>query len=274
MKWDSRRAHAAESGRIVPPTPYPDVNAVLERLLAEVQGVLGAQFVGLYVHGSLASGGFDPQRSDIDFLVVTTDELSNDVLQALQAMYARLRNSGLTWATRLEGCCIPRDALRRYDPTRARHPWLGDDGHFAVEQLGSDWVIQMHVLREQGLVLAGPDPQTLIDPTGPDDLRHAQRATLREWWQPQLEDYTRLRSRRYQAYAVLTMCRALYTLEHGTVVTKDEAARWAQDTLGERWTALIERALAWPRGAQADQLEATVELIRYTLQHSEQPAIS
>ena len=244
---------------------------VLQRLLAEVRAVLGEQFVGLYVHGSLAGGGFDPQRSDIDFVVVTAGELPGETLTGLGAMHARIRASELDWAGRMEGGYIPQHGLRRYDPARARYPWLGTDGHFAVEQFDHGWVIQLHVLREHGLVVAGPDLQVLIDAIPPDDLRHALRAMLREWWRPQLDDHTLLRSRKYQAYAVLTMCRALYTLEHGTIVTKTTAAQWAQETLGERWAALIERALAWPRGAQADQLEAALELIRYTLQRGEQP---
>jgi predicted nucleotidyltransferase len=61
----------AVSSDVTGPTPYPEVNAVLQLLLAEVQAVLREQLVGLYVHGSLASGGFQPGRSDIDFLVVT-----------------------------------------------------------------------------------------------------------------------------------------------------------------------------------------------------------
>ena len=252
-------------------TVYADVNAVLERLLAEVQATLGEQFVGLYVGGSLAAGDFQPQRSDIDFVVVSADELPAPTLAAVAALHARLRASGPEWATRIEGGYIPRAGLRRYDPDHARYPWLGTDGHFAVEQFGHGWVIQLHVLREHGLALAGPDPRTLIDPIGPDDLRRAQRAMLREWWQPQLDDHSRLTSREYQAYAVLTMCRALYTLRHGAVVTKAVAARWAQETLGERWAMLIERALAWPRLPQPDQLGETLDLVRYTLLPSEQP---
>jgi hypothetical protein len=247
------------------PTPYAGVNAVLSALLAAERAVLGEQFVALYAGGSLAGGDFDPERSDIDFVVVTAGELAPAVVQGLQVMHARLRRSGLEWATRIEGGYIPRPGLRRYDPAQARYPWLGVDGHFAVEPFDHGWVIQLHVLREHGLVVAGPNPRTLIDPISPDDLRDAQRAMLREWWQPQLDDHSRLRSREYQAYAVLTMCRALYTLEHGTVVTKAAAARWAQETLGERRAALIERALAWPRGAQVDELRDTLDLIRYTL---------
>lgn len=252
------------------PTPFPDVNAVLHALLSRVRTVLGHHFVGLYVHGSLAGGDFEPQRSDIDFVVVTDDELSDEVLLALEAMHARITASGLEWATKLEGSYIPRQALRRYDPTHARHPSLRVDGSFGVGQHGSDWVIQGHVIREQGIVVAGPAPQTLIDPVWPDDLRQAVQAMLREWWAPMLHEPARLHTGEYQAYAILTMCRALFTLQHGAVVSKPVAARWAQQALGERWAALIERASAWRHDAQLDALNETLDFIRYTLERSQQ----
>jgi hypothetical protein len=248
------------------PTPYPDVNAVLRVLLSGVQTVLGNHFVGMYVHGSLASGDFDPQRSDVDFLVVTVDELPDEMLPALEAMHACIAATELKWAAKLEGSYIPRHALRRYDPAHARHPALCVDGSFGLDQHASDWVIQRHVIRERGVVVAGPAPQTLIDPVQPDDLRRAVRGVLREWWSPQLHDPTRLHSSEYQAYAILTMCRALYTLQHGIVVSKSVAARWAQEALGERWAAIIERATAWRHGAQLDHFNETLDFIRYTLE--------
>jgi hypothetical protein len=252
------------------PTPYPDVNALLHVLLSDVQTILGNRFVGMYLYGSLAGGDFDSQRSDIDFVVVTADELPDEMLPALEAMHARIAASGLKWATKLEGSYIPQRALRRYDSAHAQHPWLGVDGHFGVEHLGSDWVIQRHVIREQGVVVAGPAPQTLIDPVQSNDLRRAVLGTLREWWSPMLHDPARLHSREYQAYAVLTMCRMLYTLQHGTVVSKPVAACWAQESLGERWAALIERALAWPRGAQPDNMNETLDFVRYALERGQQ----
>jgi hypothetical protein len=252
------------------PTPYPDVNVVLHVLLSSMQTVLGNHFIGLYVHGSLASGDFDPQRSDIDFVVVTADELPDEMLPALEAMHARIAASGLKRATKLEGSYIPQHALRRHDPARAQHPALRVDGSFGVDQHGSDWVIQCHTIREQGIVMAGPAPQTLIDPLHPNDLQQAALATLRGWWSQQLHNPVRLHSREYQAYAVLTMCRTLYTLQYGTVVSKPVAARWAQEALGERWTAVIERALAWRHDAQPDDMKETLALIRYTLERCQQ----
>ena len=116
---------------------------------------------------------------------------------------------------------------------------------------GSDWVIQSHILREHGIILSGPALRDLIDPVAPDDLRRAMRELLREWWAPMLHDTTRLRSAEYQAYAVLTMCRALYTLETGAVASKPVAARWAQAALGEPRAVLIERALELAGGNAA-----------------------
>jgi hypothetical protein len=259
----------ATADQIAHPTPYPGVNAVLRRLRLDVQTVLGHHLIGLVVHGSLASGDFDPQRSDIDFVVVTADKLAARLTAALAAMHARIWASGLPWATRLEGDYIPQRALRRYDPAHARYPHLGVDGHFDVEQHASDGVIQRHVIREHGLVLSGPAPRTLIDPVEPDDLRHATLGILREWWSPMLHDHTRLLSREYQAYAVLTMCRALYTLEQGAIVSKPIAAHWAQSALGGRWGEAIEQALVWPMEPQPDDLDATLDLVRYTLKRGQ-----
>ena len=252
------------------PIPYRELNILLHELLSGVRAVLGPQFVGLYVHGSLASGDFDPQRSDIDFVVVTAIELPDEMFPALEAMHARLTASGLKWATRLEGSYIQQQALRRYDPAHARHPALRVDGSFDVDHHASDWVLQSHVLREKGIAVAGPAPQTLIDPVQPDDLRRAALGILQEWWLPQLDDPARLHSSEYQAYAVLTMCRVLYTLQHGTVVPKAVAAHWAQEELGERWAALIGRALAWRQDAPFDELDETLDSIRHTIERAQQ----
>jgi len=255
-------------------TPYPDVNALLQELLSGVETVLGDHFVGMYLYGSLASGDFD-QSSDIDFVVVTDDEIAGDRFLALRAMHARIAASHSRWATELEGSYIPQVALRRYDPANAQHPRIDrGEGDLVMAQHGSDWVIQRHVLREHGVVVAGPDLRTLIDPVASNELRWAVLADLREWWAPMLDDPVRLQKRGYQCYAVLTMCRMLYTLEGGAVVSKPVAARWAQETLGGRWGPLIERALVGRHNpqvkAQPDDVNATQEIIRYTLERSQQ----
>jgi hypothetical protein len=255
--------------------PYPEVNALLQELLEGAQAVLGDHFVGAYLFGSLAGGDFD-QDSDIDVVVVTHGEISGDLFSALQAMHTRIAVIDSPWAIQLEVSYIPRPALRRFDPTDALHPHIdrGRGESLRIMQHDSDWVVQCYTLRERGVTLAGPAPKNLIDPVSPNDLRQAMEAILRGWWAPMLDDPARLNSRGYQSYAVLSMCRILYTLQYGTVVSKPVGARWAQEMLGERWIPLIERAMM---GRQNPKLEATAEdvsgtlaLIRYTLVRSQQ----
>ncbi|HSD82758.1 MAG TPA: aminoglycoside adenylyltransferase domain-containing protein, partial [Anaerolineae bacterium] len=181
-------------------------------------------------------------------------------------------DGGLKWAKKLEGAYIPQPALRRYDPNAA--PCLAiNEGRFFVAGQGSDWIIQRHILREYDAKLAGPSLRDLIDPVQPEDLRYSVREVLREWWEPMLRDPAWIRTGEYQAFAVLSMCRALYTLQQGAVASKPVSARWAQQTLGEHWTNLIEWALTWEPDTPLDNLSETLEFIRYTVEHSDaQPA--
>jgi hypothetical protein len=245
---------------------YPDIVVIMKELLADIQAVLGLHLIGLYLHGSLAYGGFNPQTSDIDFLVVTDGSLPTGTFSALKEMHARLFASGIAWSQKLEGAYIPAEGLRRHDPAYPPIPWLGTDGHFALERLGSDWILQRWILREKGIVVTGPPVRDMIDPVSPGDLREAVRDSLQEWWSPPFPSPQRFRSGEYQAYAVLTMCRSLYVLEHGRVASKPEAARWAMETLGEPWQALIAAAAAWRPGVEFNRHAETIQLIQFALQ--------
>jgi hypothetical protein len=245
------------------PTPYPDVNTVLFVLRDETRAILGERFTGLYLYGSLSSGDFNPHSSDIDFLVLTNGYLPNDLVAALETMHICLWASDLKWAAKLEGSYLPLACLRRYNPEDGPYPCV-NEGKFYLARHGSDWIIQRHILRESGLSIAGPELRPLIDPISSDDLRGAVRGILNEWWRPMLDDPAFIRRRDYQAFTTLTMCRALHALRFGEVVSKPVAARWFQ-TQYPQWAGLIERALAWPDGEQADEFDETLEFLRFAL---------
>jgi hypothetical protein len=249
------------------PTPYQRVNEALGSLLHGVEEVLGRRFIGMALYGSLATGGFDPRRSDVDVVVVTDHDLPDDLLPALAEMHARVA-ADATLGSKLEVSYLPTDALRRYDPDAPPRPYW-NEGRLRLGRHGSDWVIQRHVLREHGVVVAGPPLRPAIDAVGPDALRRAALGTLREWWLPMLADPARLGDPTYQAYAVLTVCRALQTIEHGTIASKHDAARWARGALDEQWALLISWAAAWPGGPPRDDPDATLAFIRYALDRAQ-----
>ncbi len=248
-------------------TSYLEVNRLLQNLLVNVQMILGDQFIGMYLYGSLASGDFNSETSDIDFLVVMDDELSDESIDALENMHASLAVSGLKWAAKLEGAYIPKHAIRRYDPHDIARPCV-NEGDFYLGYQGSDWIIQRHILRKQGVVIAGPDPKTLIDAVTMEEIRQAVEVILYKWWAPMLDDPARLQASDYQVYAILSMCRVLHTLHTGELSSKPVAARWAVDSLDQHWAESIEQAISWRDGMVLNKFDQCLALIRYTLEQT------
>jgi len=252
------------------PTPYPEVNALLQELLESVQAVLGSHFVGMYLDGSLASGDFD-QDSDIDFIVVTDGEISDALFLELRAMHERIAAMDSVWAIQLEGSYVPVRALKRHDVAMGSYPNIerGQGERLKLVFHDPAWLVHWYVLREHGIVLAGTPPQTLVAPVTPEHLRYAMRSLLSGWVTQLVHEPAQIKNRGYQSYVVLSLCRILYTLEHGTVASKPVAARWAQETLAAQWSPLIERAWAGRHDpgspASPEDLDETIGFIRYTL---------
>lgn len=127
-----------------------------------------------------------------------------------------------------------------------------------------DWVIHRHVLHTGGITLAGPPIQTLVDPVSPDELRQAVIGLFNLWWLPMSQEPAQLAAEGYRRYAILTMCRMLYTLHQGEVVSKPAAARWALAHLETRWRPLIEWAMSRPTAVPTNNLQETQQFIEDT----------
>jgi Domain of unknown function (DUF4111) len=251
------------------PTPHQDVNGFLNLMLSNLQAILRDHFIGLYLGGSLALGDFNPHRSDIDFVAVTVDKLPPEMIVALEEMHTRLWATGTKWAGKLDGSYVPQQVFRHWTADHPPCPFV-EGNSFTVTQQGSA-VIQRHIIHQYGVVVAGPSPPMLLDPVAAGELRRALRDMLETGWRPLLDDPAWVQQSQMQPFAILTMCRTLYTLEHGVVASKPVAARWCQQTMGQQWTALIEWALAWPHDTESNHLAATLSLIRYTLDCDKQP---
>jgi len=247
------------------PTPYPDVNEVLDLLLTSAKKILGDGFVGMYLYGSLSSGDFNAETSDIDFLVVTSDTLSEDKIAQLEVMHKQTWAKSVKRAGKLEGAYVPTAVIRRHDINGPACPTI-NEGQFYMAPLGSDWIIQRHVVREYGVVIEGPDPKTLIDFVSPNEIRGAVLAVLHEWWFPMLHDASWLRDHDsgYHAFAVITMCRVLHALETGTIASKPKAVQWALGKLDDPWRQLIVKAVAASQHEEQDDfLNQAIDFIRF-----------
>ena len=260
------------------PTPYPDVNEILNLLLTNTKNILQDQFIGMYLFGSLAIGDFD-QFSDIDVLIATDGSISEDLFSKLKAMHTKMAKTDSPWAVQQEVSYIPQNALLRFDRPNIIHPHLdrgaGEVLHMMAHE--SDWIVQRHILRERGVIVAGPDLKSLIDPVSPNELRQSVIDALPLWIDPILEDPTQIKKRGYQSFCVLSLCRMLYTLQNKAILSKPNAAKWAMDNLDSKWQPLIARAIVGRQNpnleAESDDIQQTLDMMRYVSDCTTKPSI-
>jgi hypothetical protein len=225
-----------------------EMASVLQRLVAGVESVLGSNFLGAYLVGSLATGDFDLD-SDVDFLILTNAELSDAEVQSLQQVHVDIHALGSYPAEHLEGSYISADSLKQTDLVGVEPLWFVDNGSTLLERSIHDnrWHVRW-VLRERGITIIGPDPKTLLPPVRTEALRSEAVAAIRELKSRFVAEIDQplgwFNTRFGQSFAVLTCCRMLYTYKKGTVQSKLSAVKWAEqffepaccDLIWKAWT--------------------------------------
>lgn len=257
------------------PTPYPELNNILHGLVDSAKEILNKNLVGIYLQESFAVGDFDI-HSDVDFIIVTAEVITNEQLQKLQIMHKRIYNNRSSWAQHLEGSYFPKKILRHCS-NRGKMLWYLDNGScHLVQSDHCNTAVVRWTVREKGVTLIGPSPKTLVEKIEAEILREDIFKTLNEWGKEIISDPDKYNNRFYQTFIVLSYCRMLHDLKNGTVGSKRAGAEWAKKNLNPYWVELIDRA--WEgrpnpeesvkQPANAKDLAETLMFIKYIMDES------
>jgi hypothetical protein len=222
-------------------TGFPELDAVLDRLVGSASTVLGPDLVGVYLVGSFALGDAD-EHSDVDVLVPVARPPTALQEAALREFHADLPTRG-GWSGELEGSYPPVDELRTLAGLGRR--WLYVDRGSREMEWSTHCNTLEHrwTLRHRGVVLTGPPAASVVDDLPPGVVREQMRTEI-----PGLMDGLRTwidveRVAWGQRYAVATLCRMLYSVATDAVASKRASMLWAMESVGAEWRPLIEAAL-------------------------------
>ena len=227
----------------IQPTPFSDLNEVLGELVHHVQTIVGANLVGIYLQGSFAVGDFDC-HSDVDFIVVIREPLSEAVVAALQVMHGRIYDLDVTWAQHLEGSYFPQAVWQDLKRCGELLWYLDNGSRQLIQSDHCNTVVVRWTVREYGLALVGPAPSTLIASIPITTLRQEVWETMTRWGQEIVAEPDRYNNRFYQSFIVLSYCRMWQTFYQGTLESKRAGAAWAKTQLASVWHGLIDRTWA------------------------------
>jgi hypothetical protein len=231
------------------PISDPVVSMVRDTIADE----LGDRLIGLYLYGSLATGAFEPDVSDIDLIAVLTDEPDDMAAVTLAEMHALMTRADPAWDGRIEvdyvsarglaDCLTRTTTIARISPGEPLH----------LVEAGRDFLLDWYPARSEGLTIVGPPIASLIPPIPESEYLEEVRRYLASFRTRFDEDA----SAGSQAYAILTMCRGFYSIVRGERLSKRDAALRARRDFPHR-RQLIQRALAWrARQWDAEQPDAS-----------------
>jgi predicted nucleotidyltransferase len=193
-------------------------------LVAGCAEIVGERLVAAVLHGSLATGGYVPGRSDVDVLVVVEDPPSDEELLALRDLVVRLAaragNGGLDLHV------LTRAAAASLTEAPALELYVGVHGDLPPEVLlrvdDPTSIPELATARAGGYSLVGPESRVLLSPI-PDEWVVARGDAYVARWQELTNDEP------MSEFMVLTTCRIWRFAVEGVHCSKAEAGRWALD---------------------------------------------
>lgn len=228
---------------------WPDCDAAtrrrVERVVAAVRGTTGDAYLGIYLHGSLATGCYYPPKSDLDLLVVVTRSLTVTerartaraiaLLEASEHAVGGVELSVITSAVAA--------APIRCPPYEVHY---SQDWHADIMASSVDWHAERHdvdlnahlmMTVRRGVAVDGPAVSTVFTEGPWEDYLHAVLADF-DW----IAANDRLLESPY--YGVLNICRTLELLAGGRdPLSKEEGAIWALAALPREHRPIIAQAL-------------------------------
>lgn len=220
---------------------------VLQRLTNDIVTALGDGLLGLYAYGSVVTGDFAPERSDVDLLAVLRADPTASILEVLAPLHRRFAEGHPEWAGRIEVEYLSVQALTdfRTCPRPMVRISPGESLHLVAAT--RHHVLNWYTTRLQGLPLWGPEPTAIIPEITQAEFRDVVIEHAANWpvW---VQD---VRGPGPQAYAVLTLCRALHAVSEGRQISKKQAGAYALEVLPQ-WADLTGWAVRWWYGGGSD----------------------
>jgi streptomycin 3"-adenylyltransferase len=228
------------------------IRAQVNTLVEGCQQIIGDNLIGVYLHGSLATGCHNPDRSDIDLLIVTERGMDVETKRSLAELFLhherqprQLEVSSLTWAQ-----LHPWQYPTPFDFHNG--DWIENDLTSGAwrqwnESVRTDPDIAAHITitNHRGITLVGK-PITNVFPAVPAE--HYRESILLDF------DWGLERIHQRPTYFTLNACRIAAYLHERLVLSKDEGGEWGLSHAPIHVKEVIQRALEIYRG-QASETE-------------------
>jgi len=241
-----------------------EIKTILDKIIEIFKEILEDNLVGIYLHGSLAMGCFNPRFGDIDFLAVVRDKLSLEHRKEIINSILELSKSKHIPPKGIEfNVILNKDLKQLTYPTpfelhysiMHRERYTDDPDYICGDDFDPDLAAHITIAFTRGITLYGKPIKQVFHPI-PEE--YYIRSILYD-----LEDIQTF-IQEDPVDGILNLCRVLYYIKEKIISSKDEAGSWAIENLPERFTELAGKAQSCYRGVKNDMKWNKKELSTFT----------
>lgn len=217
------------------------VQQILDEIVNSYHAILRENLLGIYLHGSLAMGCFNPDASDIDFLVVVREKPAFDEMRKLVAVLLGLSENGPGKGFEMS-VLLEKDAKNFTYPTHfvlhyseSHKDRYANQPEYICGGFGDpDLAAHITILKERGICLIGKPIDEVFRIVPPKYYIESIKSDINNAKEEILDA---------PIYYILNLCRVLCYLQEGKICSKKEGGEWAITFLPEQYTDIIQSAL-------------------------------
>lgn len=216
---------------------------LLTRFAEMSKEILGNNLLGIYMHGSVAMGCFNPQRSDLDLLLVVERSVPKQeklkFLRELVKLNEEAPAKGIELSIVKKEVCNPFVYPTPYELhfSAMYMKWIQENPEDYVEKMnGTDKDLAAHVtiINYCGGGLYGAAIKDIFGEVSKshyidsiwNDVKHAKQDIISN-----------------SMYLTLNLCRVLGYLKENLILSKKTGGEWALVSVSKEYHALIQRAI-------------------------------
>lgn len=220
--------------------PYQNL---INDFITAAKEIIGANLTGIYLHGSLAMGCFNPEKSDIDLIIIIEEPISDEqkmkFMERIVALNQQAPAKGLEMSVVLREYCspfvYPTPFELHFSPTHLQ--WFCERPQdYVLNMKGDDKDLAAHftIIRQYGITLYGEKIENVFAEVPRKDYVDSIWEDVRDAKEEIVNQ---------PMYITLNLCRVLAFLRGGLYLSKREGAEWAMKHLPAEHSAIISSAL-------------------------------
>ena len=223
---------------------------LLRRFTDMSRDVFRENLVGIYLHGSFAMGCLNPEKSDLDLILVVKKSFTEELLR----LSAEAPKKGFELSIVKKEVCKPfiyPTPFEYHYSDGHKEAVLTDLSAYIERMHGEDKDLGAHftIINRYGVVLYGSPISEIFAPVPKKDYIDSIWCDV----QNAAEDITEA-----PLYITLNLCRVLGFLKYGLVLSKKTGGEWGVKNVPEKYHALIQTA--YDAYASDNEMTADTEL--------------